>query len=242
MPEIKPMFRRNVGETGVIFKEDHPYFSQIPKAEFKDVFKRATELLDEIDPLYPEYDKIYKSWQDYQRADPAKWTRQGFNTKTGGRLLSERPTAWQRTRKQEKEFYQNALNNGHVQEIQVLQDWNHVGTQLRAPDWKKEADCRINGTSWELKSYIQTSSIYNRVKKDIVTKYKQSKTLLLSIQQDEFEPLIFARAILSGVLHSGVETIWVWKNYEPLGPPFSKDEIKEKGWIKKFVQMTKAGD
>jgi hypothetical protein len=31
LPKVEPMFKGNVGKTGIIFNKHHPYFSELPK-------------------------------------------------------------------------------------------------------------------------------------------------------------------------------------------------------------------
>ncbi len=54
-PDIKPMFKNNIGKTGVAFPDTHPYYSAEDKAK--------KQILKEVDKLYPDpndYKNVFK--------------------------------------------------------------------------------------------------------------------------------------------------------------------------------------
>jgi hypothetical protein len=47
LPELAPMFRNNVGKTGIVFPESHPYFQEVSKADKKNIIAAVKEVTPE---------------------------------------------------------------------------------------------------------------------------------------------------------------------------------------------------
>ena len=143
LPELKPIFDGNVGETGMVFTEDHPYFTV--DGRFR---QRADRLFGYRPPLDP--DRFLNNLETFEilKGDPNH--RLAFTDNLSGGYV------FRHILHPEHEY------RDHIAPARLMAARDGDGIILRQiTQGSKNPDAMINGELWDFKKILATSNVVN---------------------------------------------------------------------------------
>ncbi len=205
---IDPIFNNNVGKTGYIFPENHPYFTSNNIIK-EDIKHRVTEFGKE------EYVKVSKQlYGDYAKT----YQQMKFDNESGGFICTEK--GW-----------------SDSQELDISKQLMAMGERIvllkpKDIDGLKNPDAILNGTLFEFKTVKGSySSINNNIKRG----KKQARHILINIVED-IDKSILVDALKSAYHSNSSEVNGIICLYKKRKAFLHKSELEKEELIDAIIQ------